>query len=141
MTRPSWYSTIFGTMTHSLPILSCDGCGACCVGVCSPPGMYAAYASPSWDGVFLRDHEDHDHWQAMPQTLQQELADYYAAQARLPVGERRMGHEPCIWLDQETRRCLHYEHRPTVCREFERGGVHCRQWREIMGTWVQKETV
>lgn len=37
---------------------------------------------------------------------------------------------PCCWLDPITKRCLHYEHRPTICREFEMGGVDCRGWRE-----------
>lgn len=24
---------------------------------------------------------------------------------------------PCLWYDEETRRCKHYEHRPEVCRD------------------------
>jgi len=32
---------------------------------------------------------------------------------------------PCIWLDQATGKCKHYEHRPDVCRDFEVGGAGC----------------
>jgi Fe-S-cluster containining protein len=37
---------------------------------------------------------------------------------------------PCFWLDQQTNRCKHYDLRPRVCREFERGGPECLAWRE-----------
>jgi uncharacterized protein len=33
----------------------------------------------------------------------------------------------CVALDPVTRLCTIYENRPTVCREFERGGELCRQ--------------
>ena len=30
----------------------------------------------------------------------------------------------CIWLDEDGR-CGHYEHRPEICRRFQRGGGQC----------------
>jgi Fe-S-cluster containining protein len=38
---------------------------------------------------------------------------------------RRSDDEPCIWFDQETRRCKHYEYRPELCRDFEVGEEDC----------------
>lgn len=32
---------------------------------------------------------------------------------------------PCCWLDLDTRECRHYEHRPELCKKFERGGKDC----------------
>ena len=35
----------------------------------------------------------------------------------------------CTWLDRETKRCKHYEHRPMICENFEVGGLLCLEWR------------
>jgi Fe-S-cluster containining protein len=35
---------------------------------------------------------------------------------------------PCFWLIGG--KCKHYEHRPSVCREFEMGGESCLAWQE-----------
>ena len=32
---------------------------------------------------------------------------------------------PCMWYDARSHRCVHYEDRPLVCREFLVGGLHC----------------
>jgi Fe-S-cluster containining protein len=38
---------------------------------------------------------------------------------------------PCIWYDPETKRCRHYEHRPTLCRDAlqpgDRDCLRCRR--------------
>lgn len=39
--------------------------------------------------------------------------------------------ESCLWLDEATSRCKHYEYRPTLCREFELGGDVCLSVREV----------
>ncbi len=38
----------------------------------------------------------------------------------------------CVWLDHK-RRCSRYEHRPQMCRDFERGGPDCRVVRRTEG--------
>ena len=37
------------------------------------------------------------------------------------------GDGACVALDPVTRLCTIYENRPSVCREFERGGELCRR--------------
>lgn len=38
---------------------------------------------------------------------------------------------PCIWLDQATMQCKHYEHRPDICRdEVKPGDEACLGWRD-----------
>ena len=39
----------------------------------------------------------------------------------------------CVLLDIETRLCRDYEHRPDVCRRFERGSGTCRFMRARIG--------
>lgn len=72
--------------------------------------------------------QDQPIWDAMPVELRQSLRDYY--QQCAADDDWRDG-EPCIWLDAETKRCRHYEHRPSVCREFPVGGDDCREARKL----------
>jgi Fe-S-cluster containining protein len=95
-----------------LPI-ACDGCGACCETQGLPPG----YSAPA-----LIHH--------LPPPLRNQLLVELAIERRTRV--RREG-VPCLWFDQDTRRCRHYEHRPPVCRRFEAGGDGCNQWRRGAG--------
>jgi len=39
---------------------------------------------------------------------------------------------PCVWLDQNSNRCLHYEFRPRACRDFQINSDLCRlsRWDE-----------
>ena len=46
---------------------------------------------------------------------------------------RHQDGSPCIWLDLTSLRCMHYEDRPDVCRDFELGGKWCVQHREELG--------
>lgn len=118
------------------PTVSCEdgpdgraGCSACCLHVGTPPAFFAAYAAPAWDGKLFAGHEDYQIWLAMPEELRQELRDYYDA---VWEGERLDAAElglPCIWLDPNGRRCLHYEHRPWICRDFAVGGDDCAHFR------------
>ena len=48
---------------------------------------------------------------------------------------------PCLWYDQETRRCKHYEYRPLACREFEVGGDDCHDARRRAGMTAVRATV
>lgn len=40
---------------------------------------------------------------------------------------------PCVWFDLRTRRCRHYDQRPSACRRFEIGTDLCRLSRCDMG--------
>lgn len=91
----------------TLPILSCDGCGGCCMEMRSPP--------------FLRDETD-ARWKALSPAMQAEI------QRRAMDG--RDEYVPCWWLDIATRRCLHYDLRPDVCRDYQAGTDSCLGFRE-----------
>jgi len=103
---------------HALPVISdCSDCGACCHGqealpVCIlQPGYLPA-------GVTL------------PAALRIELlADVREFERNgWPINE------PCIWFDAALKRCRHYEHRPTICRDnLQAGDDTCRRIRRIEG--------
>lgn len=117
----------------SLPIISnCDNCGACCRTMGTPPG-FALFFPP--EGKCISDHAlcsvDMKIIEAMPRDVWLSLQDYYT---RVWRGESpdRTAHDdlPCLWYDEETKRCRHHEHRPTICREFEVGEEACVEWRK-----------
>lgn len=122
-------------MKTQLPLVTnCDDCGACCTHIGTPPAFFSAYASPKHDGVFLTDQDDWQYWQAMPESLRQEMRDFYASQDHLDVTEcRSESGLPCLWYDAATRRCRHYEYRPQVCREYEVGEESCLEHRRRCG--------
>jgi Fe-S-cluster containining protein len=108
--------------SKSLPIIdSCDGCGACCRFVTSPP-FYRVF-----------DEAGEDAWERLrrerPDLLSELLAD---DQARRASGGPSYG-TPCLWFDAATGRCRHYDSRPRACREFEVGGPDCRDARRRAG--------
>lgn len=95
----------------------------------TPPGMYPAYLSPEWDGVWMTESPDYDLFKAMPPELVQSLRDYYDA---VDAGalDRAEHAVPCLWFDTEAKRCRHYEHRPEACREaVVPGDEHCNEFR------------
>jgi uncharacterized protein len=97
-------------MTPLPTINSCDGCGACCMEQCSPPF------------VFPRD----------PQlaALPAEVLESYHAGLRQRDADGWPDAVPCFWFDLESRQCIHYEHRPEICRTgVEIGDEACRSWR------------
>jgi hypothetical protein len=102
-----------------LPVVSCDGCGACCMHMHLPP-----------QSVWADRVGELSPWaEALPaEVLQELLAHYRQAEADGWPEER-----PCVWLDLETKRCRHYEHRPAVCRDFEVGKAPCLQHRKAHG--------
>jgi Fe-S-cluster containining protein len=108
--------------SNSLPVIeSCDGCGACCQVVTSPP-FYRVF-----------DECGEDAWERLrrerPDLLAALLAD---SKARRASGGPSFG-TPCLWFDVATGRCRHYELRPQACRAFEMGGVDCRDARRRAG--------
>lgn len=103
----------------SLPVISCTDqpCGACCMEMGLLPLI--CYVVVGMD----------DNPALLPEELQQDLRDAHG-------GKYKGGDDqPCMWLDLETRRCKHYEHRPSVCRGdlVVPGNDACLHWRENMG--------
>lgn len=100
---------------------SCDGCGACCLVVGSPP--------------FVRrfDGEGEERWEILRR-------DHPGLVAELIAGERALRDQglpregrPCVWYDPSRRGCRHYELRPRACRDFALGGIDCRDARRRAG--------
>lgn len=94
--------------------LDCQGCGGCCRHMGYPPfaGMY-----DGGDSEWLVLRETHPN-------LAQEALDG-AIQER---GDQEL---PCLWLDPVTKACRNYEHRPSICREFELGSESCLDFRKL----------
>lgn len=89
----------------ALAVLNCDGCGACCDSQGTPPF--------SWQG------EDRP-----PARLMWDIEEHMF---RYDDGE------PCLWFDEASRACRHYEYRPASCREFRVGGEDCLRVRAERG--------
>lgn len=108
--------------------ITCDNCGACCREMNNPPGYWPGVTDqtwPDWTG-------DRERFAALPDAAIQAIQDrIQAIQDRIDSGE--YGDLLCCWLDAETLRCRWYEHRPSICREFEVGNRHCLEWREKFG--------
>ena len=75
----------------------------------------------------LATQPDEEHWTTLPNELKEQLQGYIANYAAPPQGELD---GPCVWLDLDSRRCEHHQHRPNVCRDFEVGSKGCLDWRE-----------
>ena len=115
------------TKPPELPVIgSCDGCGACCQVVTSPP-FYRVF-----------DESGEDAWERLkrerPDLLTELLAD---SRARRAQGGPFYG-TPCLWYDPQTRRCRHYDLRPHACRAFERGSPDCHDARRRAGVPVPR---
>jgi Fe-S-cluster containining protein len=107
---------------QSLPVVTCDGCGACCNHMGSPPEILYRQ-----DGGLSR-------WgRGLPAAVRDELAAYVAAYGKVRL-ERDQG--PCLWLDPVTKGCRHYEYRPEPCRELPVGGASCFSYRRQFGLAV-----
>lgn len=104
-----------------LPITDCANCGACCFEQGSPPGYLAILSGTPWP-----DGDDHARFAALPYHVRETLLIYRAQLMSGEVG----GDWACCWIDQETKRCRFYDHRPDICREFEVGSEGCRCWRD-----------
>jgi Fe-S-cluster containining protein len=125
---------------QSLPVLtagevtSCEGCGACCTRVGEPPG-YAAFFPP--DGQPIAAHwkrsPDWPIFRAIPVQVKADLRRYYKAVWAGKIADRTAKNTPCLWYDAATRKCVHYERRPNICRTFEIGGEGCLLHRQLSG--------
>lgn len=110
----------------SLKILeSCEGCGACCLSQESPPG-YLMIMSLGDDMAMTDD--DLKRFHAMPVEAMQELREY---RLRLMNGQGHPNKMVCLWFDEQTRKCKHYDLRPDVCRtEVVLNDASCELWRK-----------
>lgn len=99
------------------PGQTCDGCGACCMHMGVPP-------FDEFDGAI--DDQDIE-YQRLPDELKREIDEAW------DKGTTWFVNKPCIWLDLETRKCRHYEHRPLVCERFEPGNPICIEDRQLLG--------
>jgi len=108
--RPCRGGIVAGMELIVLPtdgVVSCNGCGACCDQQGTSPFMPDEYDALPDELKWDRGTSEHD--------------DRY---------DRGL---PCLWYDAGTRSCLHYDVRPDVCREFERGGEDCLRMRVERG--------
>lgn len=87
--------------------------------------MHMGYPSYLHD---LKSQPDEPYWTTLPAPLKEELQRYIANYNPPPAGELD---GPCVWLDMNTRRCKHHEHRPRVCRDFSVGSKGCLEWRLV----------
>lgn len=100
----------------------CDDCGLCCMHMRTPP--------------FIRMHDPE--WDALPGHLKDEITNYLdGPRATLQDLSFIADQSPCIWLDLITGKCRHYEHRPSVCRDFQVGNESCRDWRSSVGLTIE----
>lgn len=70
-------------------------------------------------------HHDPDNSEVkdLPQELKDELLRYKPSKTD----------HVCIWFDKQTKGCKYYEHRPSICRDFEVGSPECHSWRRYYG--------
>ena len=119
-----------------LPIVtSCDGCrGSCCRQQSSPPGYLYLIVLERRGELDRREVErawpgDLARIASLTAEVRAELDAYLERCKREPP----RGETPCIWLDEETGRCRHYEHRPSICRDLAVGSEGCLHWRKEYG--------
>lgn len=91
----------------TLPIISCDDCGKCCKTIGTPPFL----------GFEIFE---------LPESLRSEVINWMNNDQ-----EREYSNLPCYWFDQATLKCINYEHRPALCRDFEVGSDSCIKFREF----------
>lgn len=87
-----------------MAVTTCEGCGACCKGQPYPPFM--------WIGVDVPP----DDCRAV-------------IEASIYAGDRDDS-APCLWLGADDK-CIRYEDRPEICRDFELGGEDCLYVRQV----------
>ena len=83
--------------------------------------MHVGHPMFLMDSIFPEEPNGEPAWESLPEPLKRRHREYIA---ELDGNDG----QPCYWLDEETRQCMHYEHRPRVCREFELGGEDCRRF-------------
>ena len=114
-------------MTELPVIQDCNNCGACCLEQESPPG----YVWLLVHGGDRSDADDLARLASLPEKLRRELLDY--------IDDTRAGKPHprggvCLWFDKQSRRCKHYDLRPSICRDvLQPGDEACLEWRAAYG--------
>ena len=106
-------STQASELTELPPLTTCDGCGACCRHMIVPPFVLSGGRNEAQE-------------KGVPQPLLEELMPIWRVRLQLPESA-------CIWYDEFTARCRHYELRPDACRAFEINSGPCRESRRKWG--------
>jgi Fe-S-cluster containining protein len=88
--------------------LDCGGCGLCCKTQCYPP--FFDYERPFVPAELLAEID----------------AALEADDGTAPGCDAK----PCLWFDEVTGQCKHYEDRPDVCQDFVVGSDDCLEWRD-----------
>lgn len=96
----------------------CNNCGLCCMHMGAPP-------------FSITDYEN------LPSDLKRSVDAFEDSPRRKWQYANGESEGACSWLNLETGRCKHYEHRPDVCREFEVGNSGCRALRESVGLTIE----
>ena len=86
----------------------------------APPG-YHAVLNRSWD---IQDDIDR------VAALSDEAMELLEGFATSVADGSMVDDSPCVWLDQDTRKCRFYDERPAICRDFEMGGRWCQSWKQ-----------
>jgi uncharacterized protein len=102
-------------MLGPLPIIeSCEGCGAACCRVVTLPPFRRVFGETGEEA-----------WERLRWDRRDLLEGFLEAEKAIKAAGLASFGSPCLWLDAEAGRCLHYEYRPQACREFAVGGVDC----------------
>ena len=105
--------------------ISCDDCGACCMGENLLPLLGWTIRTSRGPRKDPRCPMPADEWKRLKRI------------AKSPrVGLRNWDNPPCIWLDRDTGKCMHYEWRPPVCHEVVCGDESCQHWRAQAGMTI-----
>jgi len=88
-----------------MPKINCDGCGVCCTSVGCPPFI---------------DEEVNN----LPAVLKSQVI-------QLGYDSSHADKKACYWYDSTTKKCLHHEHRPQICKDFDAGGPICMIQRQF----------
>lgn len=65
----------------------------------------------------------------LPDDIKREIAAIPQEEKNYRISNRL----PCIWFDEDTKKCLRYEQRPITCREFDIGCAACLIHRKCAG--------
>ncbi len=97
----------------------CDGCGLCCMHMGSPP----------------YDEEERE-W--LREDNPQAYADLLAVleTRELQLKTTAVDFVPCGFFDSVTRKCIHHDNKPDICRRFEIGDTYCNGFRAEAGLQV-----
>lgn len=115
-----------------MPADPCKDCGKCCQHLDRPPfnllfdHSFTRIHTGQVDGGSVKDWQDYPIWERIPDELKREVEEDRQSGKRPPDS-------PCLWYDPDTKKCRHYELRPTVCRDFTPGEPACNKFRIQLG--------